>query len=71
MELNSKELRKEAYEAAGVYYRARPLRTVANPYPRPVDYARRLTETQRFQQAYMERRRKDYALAKLSEWAQR
>lgn len=71
IELSSKELRKEALEAAKTYYRARPLRNAANPYPHPVDYSNRLIETQNFQRAYMERRRKDYALAKLSEWAQR
>jgi hypothetical protein len=46
-------LRKEAFNAAKLYYSKRPLRSSANPFPRTVEYEQRRNDFQRYQRAYV------------------
>lgn len=64
-EPNDKALRAEAFQAAKTYYASRPLRSVKNPYPRPVDYEHRRNEFVAFQRGYNNNYRHNYATEKL------
>lgn len=69
-ELNSKALHAEAFAAAKKYYASRPLRNVHNPYPTPSAYNFRREEFQAWQRGYINRRRSDYAKAKMTAYQQ-
>jgi hypothetical protein len=60
-------LRKEALQAARVYYGKKPLRTNKNPYPRVIAYQQRLEDFRHFQRGYINQRCSDTASAKLAE----
>lgn len=62
-ELDSKELRKEAYNAAVKFYRKYPVRSKDNPYPRVFDYDKRREEFLAYQRSYMHVKRSMHAKA--------
>ena len=67
-EPDSKEVRKLAYAAAKKFYNV-PLRNDFDPYPRVSDYDRRREDFLRYQRAFNDRYRHDYAKNKLNKSA--
>jgi hypothetical protein len=61
-EPNDKFVRQLALDACRRYFK--PLRSI-DPYPRVIDYQRRLEETVRFQRAFADAYRHEYAKRKI------
>lgn len=66
LQAETKELHKEAFEAAKQYYATKPLRTAKNPNPRVVEYNARREDFVAFQRGYINQRCHEIATAKLA-----
>jgi hypothetical protein len=61
--LDSRQLRKEAYNAAVKFYKKYPVRSKDNPYPRAFEYDKRREEFKAYQRSYIRVKRSMHAKA--------